>query len=435
LWNYLPCEDGVPQDLSIPQTNPHAGLDRPIWSNDANDAAFISPIYERLETNIPRGLMSFSDLAWPDDFQLFPKHTQVLEYIKTYSREVQHLIQFNTQVVSIQPRDGDKWSVQTQPVTKCGESPIRDETFDAVVVANGHYDVPYIPQVSGIEAWNRAWPDHISHSIYYRKPEHFAGKKVVIVGNSASGIDIGAQISNVCTLPLIMSQKSESYLNAGGNSPRISERPEIVEYIVEDRSVRFADGTIEANVDRIVYCTGYFYSYPFLNGLDPSVISTGERVENTYQHIFYQPNPTLAFLALNQRVIPFPWSEAQSSIIARVFSGRLTVPTEDEMKAWENNVLAETGTGTEFHVMKFPKDADFLNMLHDWALSADGEGNLDRNGGRIGKIPPYWGKKEYWTREQFPKIKKAFGDLGTKRHEARTLEDVGFVFEESKDSP
>ncbi|EGP85758.1 uncharacterized protein MYCGRDRAFT_74228 [Zymoseptoria tritici IPO323] len=430
LWNYFPIEQGAPQNLSIPQTNPHAGLDKPVWSDHADAAQFVSPVYERLETNIPRGLMGFSDLPWPDDTQLFPKHTQVLEYIKKYSEDVQHLIQFNTQVVSVQSIDSEKWSIRTQAITRTGIAPIREETFDAVIVANGHYDVPHIPQVPGIEAWNEIYPDHISHSIFYRKPEHYTDKKVIVVGNSASGIDIGAQISAVCRLPLVMSQKSESYLKAGGPSPRIAERPEIVEYIIKDRSVLFADGTVETDIDSILYCTGYFYSYPLLERLDPPIISTGERVENTYQHIFYQPKPTLAFLALNQKVIPFPWSEAQSAIVARVFAGRLALPTEDDMKAWEKGVLAETGPGTAFHVLKFPKDAAFLNMLYDWALSADGEGDLDRNGERIGKVPPRWGKMQYWTREQFPKIKKAFADLGEKRHYARTLEDVGFEFED-----
>lgn len=47
----------------------------------------------------------------------------------------------------------------------------------------------------------------------------------------------------------------------------------------------------------------------------------------------------------------------------------------------------------------------------------------------LGKVPPYWAEKEYWTRERFPAIKKAFQSLGEDRHAKRTLEDVGFSFE------
>lgn len=364
--------------------------------------------------------MAFSDQSWPEDTQLFPKHTQVLSYLEEHSKEVEHLIQFNTQVQSVRETSTGTWKVRIQQVSHTSSPEVKEETFDAVVIGNGHYDVPKLPDVPGIQAFNEAYPNVITHSKFYRVPEAYTGQKVIIVGNSASGIDIGSQIATVCALPLLQSQKSESYLKVGESSPSIVEKPEIVEYILSDRSVRFADGSVESRVDAIVYCTGYFYSFPFLDELDPPVITTGERVENTYQHIFYRPNPSLAFLALNQKVIPFPWAEAQSAVIARVFSGRLALPDEEEMKSWEDDLVAETGTGTAFHVLKFPKDAASINMMHDWAMSAAGEG---------GKKPVLWGGEQWWVRERFPNIKKAFAELGEGRHQARTLEDVGFKFE------
>ena len=73
IWNYVPCPEGAPKDQAIPQINPFAGLDEPIWdSSNAKDvlgkqdrekASFLSPLYDRLETNIPRGLMGFQDMA------------------------------------------------------------------------------------------------------------------------------------------------------------------------------------------------------------------------------------------------------------------------------------------------------------------------------------------------------------------------------------
>lgn len=363
--------------------------------------------------------MAFSDQSWPNDTQLFPKHTQVLTYLQRHSQEVQHLIQFNTQVQSIRETPAGTWTVKTQRISQDSSPATKEETFDAVIVGNGHYDVPKLPDVPGIEAFSKAYPNIITHSKFYRVPEIYAGKKVIIVGNSASGIDIGSQIATVCALPLLQSQKSESYLKVGEGSPSIVEKPEIVEYTIDNRSVRFADGSVELDVDAIVYCTGYFYSFPFLDELDPPVISTGERVENTYQHMFYRRNPSLAFLALNQKVIPFPWAEAQSAVIARVFSGRLALPDDDEMKRWEEELVKEKGTGTTFHVLSFPKDAAAINMMHDWAMSAEGKG---------GKEPVLWREEQWWVRERFPNIKKAFAELGEGRHHAKTLEDVGFKF-------
>lgn len=64
LWNYSPAFDNYPDRDRIPQTNPHAELDKPIWSDGSADGVenhnenglpiYMSPIYDNLETNIPR---------------------------------------------------------------------------------------------------------------------------------------------------------------------------------------------------------------------------------------------------------------------------------------------------------------------------------------------------------------------------------------------
>lgn len=462
IWNYVPCPEAAPKDQAVPQTNPFAGLDEPIWNSsnakdilskqDREKASFLSPLYDRLETNIPRGLMGFSDLPWSEDAQLFPKHAEVQNYIEKYSHEVRHLIQFETQVLDLHQEATGKWTIKTQSVTRNKDAEVKEHRFDAVVVANGHFNVPYIPKVSGIEAFSKAHPGAISHSKFYRRPEQYSGKKVVVVGNSASGIDIAGQITPYCKQPLISSSKSESYFQPE-TPPNQLDRPPISKFIPEDRTIEFEDGSRESDVDTVLYCTGYFYSFPFISGFDPPLISTGERVENLYQHLFYRPNPSIAFPVLSQKIIPFPFAEAQAAVIARAFSGRLALPSEAEMTAWEESVIEEMGEGRDFHVLKFPKDADHINMLHDWALSADGEGRdshaangyvrqrsvasvgdaTDHSEGEaVGKEPPYWGEKEYWTRERFPAIKKAFQALGEDRHEVRSLTEVGFDFEEWK---
>jgi len=53
---------------------------------------------------------------------------------------------------------------------------VSTETFDAVIVASGHYDDPFVPDIAGLEAWNSTLPGSISHSKFYRQPEVFTGK-------------------------------------------------------------------------------------------------------------------------------------------------------------------------------------------------------------------------------------------------------------------
>lgn len=249
------------------------------------------------------------------------------------------------------------------------------------------------------------------------------------MGHSASGTDIANQISNVSQLPLIVCEKYACILPAEPSSSTIT-LPEISEFILENRSVKFTNGHVETNVDSVIFCTGYMYSYPFLKSLWPPVVSDGNRVQNIYQQIFYHPIPTLSFIGLPQRIIPLPVSEGQSALIARIFSGRLSLPSEAHMQSWEEEYLDQTGEGKVFHNLAFPLDATYINMLHNRSASAVTRIGLENDG--KGKLPPYWGEKEQWVRERFPLIKEASLKLGAERHKVTTLEELGFDFKEWK---
>ena len=188
-----------------------------------------------------------------------------------------------------------------------------------------------------------------------------------------------------------------------------------------DRAVQFSDGRAEKDVDAVVFCTGYFYSYPFLSK-DLDLVSDGRRTQHVYKQIFHNIHPTLAFLALPQKIIPFPIAECQAAIVARIWSNRLQLPSNEERDQWEESVVHERGSGTNFHNLIYPLDADYINELHDWSLQAEPKGK--------GKTPPYWGEKERWVRGRFPAIKKAFAHMGVGKHEVRSIEDLGFDFEE-----
>lgn len=374
--------------------------------------------------------MGYTDFDWPQDSQLFPKHETVTQYLEDYAADIKNLINFNTQVLDISlaatKEDGqDTWSVKTQKVQHNTPGDVVETIYDAVVVANGHFAVPFIPQIKGMKEWAEQYPNVVSHSMYYKKPEDYTGKKIIVVGSGASGIDIAMQLMDACKLPLIQSQKSKSFL-LSDPTPKKEEREEIVEFITEDRAVRFADGTIEKDIDSILFCTGYFFSFPFLNNMDPPLVTSGTHVQNLYQHLVYRPHPTLCFPNLQQRVIPFQMAQAQSAVIARLWNNRISLPSVDEMKAWEDDLLKETNGGErDFHLLLFPKDANYINAMYDWSMSAsDAETK--------GKRPPHWGEKEYWMREKFPEIKKAFQDRGEGRRKVTTLEELDFDFAKYK---
>jgi hypothetical protein len=202
---------------------------------------------------------------------------------------------------------------------------------------------------------------------------------------------------------------------------RKEEVPPIAEFLIEERGVRFEDGSIETDVDAVVYCTGYFYSYPFLRSLDPPVITTGHRTRGLYKQLFNIHHPTLAFLSLPQKVIPFPISEVQSAAIAKVWANKLSLPGKEEMLRAEEDELSEMGEGRTFHVFGYPRDANYLNGLHDWVKTAsDG----------FAKKPAMWNETHRWEREIFAEVRKKFVETGQK---AKEIEELGFRFEDRKE--
>lgn len=424
VWNY--SNDPI-DTIDIPQTNPHQPLDEPIWrsildengvTNGARQATFVSPMYEHLETNIPHSIMKFSDMPSLEDHQLFPSREVVTQYLEDYGEDVRHLVSFQTQVMDIcQTRPG----AHQVRLKDLQTNVVYEKIYDAVVVANGHYTVPSLPNVVGIKDWNQANPGVISHTKFYRRPGPFADKKVIIVGNAASGTDIASQIGTTSKQPFLMSQRSESILAFAAGYKE--DFPEIAEFLQDShgtRAVRFADGRVEKDIDAILFATGYYYSFPFLSSLESKLISTGERVQHLYKHLFYVDDPTIAFIGLPAKIIPFRTFEGQGAVLARVWADRLELPSALEMSRWEEDVIAERGAGKAFHVLPFPKDFEYHNELVDWAARAIGPG---------GKMPRRWSAKETWERERFPAIKKAFANKGDARHRIKTLQELGFDYD------
>ena len=135
---------------------------------------FLSPIYDSLDTNIPHTLMNFQGLPFPSGCPLFPPYQTVRQYLEDYATDVRHLLKLGTQVMDVVPVDlAGKWRVTTRVITTGSAD---EAVYDAVIVASGHYDDPYVPNIPGLSEWNETYPGSISHSKFYRRPEWYRDK-------------------------------------------------------------------------------------------------------------------------------------------------------------------------------------------------------------------------------------------------------------------
>lgn len=96
--------------------------------------------------------------------------------------------------------------------------------------------------------------------------------------------------------------------------------------MLDERAAKFEDGSIERNLDAIILCIGYAYSFPFQAPIAPSIKDEGIRALPPYLYIFHMQNPILAFVEAPERIIPFPLAQRQATVKARVWSNKLHLP-------------------------------------------------------------------------------------------------------------
>ena len=280
-------------------------------------------LYPSLRTNLPRQLMAFWDYPFEDrsagtTTSDFPGHQTVLSYLRAFAEHqgIGSLIRFDTGVSSIQPPDGDSspWTLVTS----------RDETeyFDAIVVANGHYDQPRSPEISGSHTFSGT----ISHSKNYRGANSFASKRVVIWGGGASAQDLSREIAS----------KAEQVFHCGYPKPHLMNSPQSnisyhsIPIKMDGHRVFLSDQSLLTQVDHFIYCTGYHYAFAFLS--DVIVNVSDNLVSPLYKDIIHPDYPSLAFIGIPYLIIPFPLFIVQATWFAKLLSGTHDLPSQQAMK-------------------------------------------------------------------------------------------------------
>lgn len=175
VWNHTPL-NVLDDTFSIPRVAPTKVPDTAVWTSGNAEAQFVSPVYDFLETNIPHTLMNYSDQSFPKGSSLFPKHVVVAQYLHQYAEELRHMLCLGTQVISVSKDKNSNESPWTIRLRDLKSGSDRTETFGAVIVANGHYNDPFIPDIPGLAELERRNPGTVSHSKFYQRPDQYAGK-------------------------------------------------------------------------------------------------------------------------------------------------------------------------------------------------------------------------------------------------------------------
>lgn len=358
LWNYTPVKTHV--KTAVPsQDIPHSGE----FSDKPNQ--FVSPMYENLETNLPNDLMRYNGLDFPEGTRLFPTRSQVADYLHLYAKTIPDNVAFhyNANVISL-TKKGSKWELVVQD-TVSGKSSTK--LYDDAVLAQGHFETPFIPDVPGLKYWGQKDPESVTHSKYFTNVIPYKDKTVLVVGSFASGLDVSNQLLTYAKSVALSSDSESPY--ASVFLPQVKQVAKVEKYDYDDnRTAYFTDGTKLEGIDVILYCTGYLYTVPFLKSYTSgpqAIVTDGVRMHNLYEQIFYIPDPSLILIAVQQAVVPFPFAECESQYVARILSGRLQLPSQEEMQKSYDEEIQRKGTSRLYHKMDSGQDWEYCNRIFD----------------------------------------------------------------------
>lgn len=249
----------------------------------------------------------------------------------------------------------------------------------------------------GLEQYIKKFEGRVEHSKTYRSPRAYQDQKVLVIGNSASGHDVTAQLaaSNSPKGPIFVSRRSRSRWDGHDPPPGIVWKPIITEFKL-DGSIVFDDGSILRDIDKIIYCTGYRPSYPFWNekANGRSLFSyKQDRLINNYQHTLFHDFPTLSIIGL-PRVLTFRSFEYQAIAIARLWASRnsLPLPPVAEQTEWEQkrSALVEQ-ENRRFHQIGWDtgETMDWFRWLFEFAGLPTVDG--------FGQYPPVLNEATRWA--------------------------------------
>lgn len=294
-------------------------------------------MYEGLITNVPKEIMSFMDLAFPERDHSYLTQAEVLEYLNYYVAhfDVAKDIKLRHEVIRVNPTKDGRWEVIVRDLLK---DEFKIELFDFVMVCSGHHWDPRYPNFKGEDLYT----GKLSHACDFRQKEKFAGKnyflflnhdynpsftgqKVCIIGSGSSSLDIAFMLSAVC--PEVIYCQHYPYTE----DAKFPENLKIVADVQElnETGVILKDGTTHS-VDAIIYSTGFYYSYPFLS-TECGVFVEDNYVQPLYKQIINIKYPTMGFIGLHYHLCVQLVIDLQSRFCLKYWTTNRPWPSKTEM--------------------------------------------------------------------------------------------------------
>jgi len=142
--------------------------------------------------NVSRERACFTDFAFPEETSSYPSAREVDQYLNAYCNhfDLHKHICLSTEVKSVDRNEANnKWLLS---IATNGQLPETLE-FDKIVLATGPHVVPKQPVLEGRSLFSGS----VIHSISFKDPASFDGKRVMVVGMSNSAADTATSMVGI----------------------------------------------------------------------------------------------------------------------------------------------------------------------------------------------------------------------------------------------
>ena len=176
------------------------GYDVTVFEKDAEVGGVwaSSRRYPGLGTQNPGRTYSLSEYPMPKHYPEWPTGEQMQQYFEGYVDHFgfRNIIQFNTEVLAAYYDDEEhKWTLNTNKVGASSDNENK-EIFDFLIVCNGIFSKPKVPEFLGQEEWFKAGGE-IIHTSDFNDLDKVRGKRVVVIGYGKSSCDAAFSASKV----------------------------------------------------------------------------------------------------------------------------------------------------------------------------------------------------------------------------------------------
>lgn len=335
----------LPEVVCYEKQNDIGGMWNYTWRTgiDKNGEPVHGSMYRYLWSNGPKECLEFADYTFDEHFgqpiPSYPPRAVLKDYImgRINKQDIQKYIRFECPVRWVTFDEATQQFTVTVMNHKSGQQ--ETELFDHVVVATGHFSTPNMPYFEGLEHY----PGRVLHAHDFRDAVEFAGNDILLVGSSYSAEDIATQCYKYGAKSITISYRSKPL---GFDWPEgISESPLLLHF--DGDTAHFQDGSSK-RFDAVIMCTGYQFHFPFLE--DSLRLQTHNCLypDNLYKGIFWNSNPRLVYLGMQDQYFTFNMFDAQAWYARDYMLGKYTFPDawqrQHDMQTWLSQHAALQGS-------------------------------------------------------------------------------------------